>query len=106
MKFLMMIIALGLSMPALSVTTYKCTKNDVVSYQSKPCSDLTKQTVIADKPMQKEEIDSGGTLNNGISIGEFSIKPDHVDSLNQQWFVYKVTVTNTSNTEQKIIMQH
>lgn len=101
------ILALCLSTPALSATMYKCKgANGAVAYQLKPCSNSTDQEVIEEKPPKQEEADAGGTIYGGLSLGEFTVKPDHMDYNGGQWFVYKVTVTNTTNTEKEVHLKY
>jgi hypothetical protein len=103
MKILLMIVALVVSMPVLSATTYKCSNNGVMSYQFKPCDGASQQVVIEDKQPKKEEIDAGGALEKDILLGEFSVKAKpREDNSEYQYYAYKVLVTNRTNTEKKV----
>jgi ABC-type uncharacterized transport system permease subunit len=106
MKFLIMMAALALSMQAQSATMYKCSENNVVSYQYHPCTGSAKQVIIEDKPPTEGEANAGGTLEDDLLLGEFSLKKDHQDSSGDQWFVYKVLVSNRSNDERKVRLHY
>jgi hypothetical protein len=106
MKILFMIVALGLSMPVLSATTYKCSKNGVMSYQFKACDEASQQVIIEDKQPKKEEIDAGGTLEKDILLGEFSVKTNPREDSKYQQFSYKVLVTNRTNSVKKVSLEY
>lgn len=95
-----------LSVNSVAGNMYKCTVNGVTAYQHAACSGSAMQTVIAEKKQNKSEIGAGEQFEEGILLGPLYVKKDHVDRLGDQWLVYKVTVTNNTDSERKVFLKY
>jgi hypothetical protein len=101
MKKLILIILL---LPAICTakTMYKCANGNRVDYQFKPCGGAAKQEVIEDQPRSVESQKSGGELEEGVTLGDFSVRDESVDSSGYVWYAYKVMVSNHTNKEREV----
>jgi hypothetical protein len=103
----LLITFLCLSTSALAGPMYKCKgTNSIVTYQKKPCSGSTEIKVIEEKPPKPEEVGSGGSLREGILIGDFEVKDEGVNSIGSHWFSCKVKVWNRTNKEEKVLLSY
>ena len=100
------LMGLLFSMQVLSATTYKCSQNGVMSYQYRPCDGASQQTTVEEKKLDKVNIDAGEKFEEGLILSPIYIKKDYVCITGDQWFVYKVTVTNNTDSERKVFLTY
>lgn len=84
---------------------YKCEINGKTAYQSKPCTD-GKQVILTKSRPTEAELDLGEQYSEHIRLSKFVVRKDKVGYFGDIWFSYKVTATNNSDKDEKVILTY
>lgn len=104
-KFIGLLILL-ISFPLTAGDLYKCTTDGITSYQHSPCPSDTDQSVIREKKLTKADIDAGEEYEKGISLTPLYVKKEAVNIIGAQWFSYKSTVINNTDSDRKLYIRY
>jgi hypothetical protein len=105
MKYLL-IVTLCCSSSALHAQKlYKCRANGIAAYKTTPCLNGEEQSEVKEvrsKNEEKKAAENNSSGIEGLEIGSLSVKVEPIDSMGDQWFIYKADFTNKTDYPMEI----